>query len=129
MSVCKYCGTALDQYDHCGNEAWVCSGDCAFWKGVEELRNEENAKPDAQKAAESENMLNGHLFPVSVKQTHCWTFRADGTHCPGMVKRTLEVQDGPYGHFCSECGYSLRYHSYYSEGRPGDMALKGQIPR
>ena len=89
----------------------------------------ETENSGAQKVTESEDMINGQLHPAGVKQTHCWTFRADNTHCPGVVARTLDVQDGPYGHFCPECRHSLRYHPYYGQGRPGDLALKGQIPR
>ena len=129
MPVCEYCGAELDRFDHRGNEGWICPNDCAFWKLVEDIRNDEIAKSEEQIAAEAEDIINGHLYSARVRQTHCWTFRADGTHCPGIVKRTLEVQDGPYGHFCPECGHSLRYHKYYGEGQPGDKALKGQIPR
>ena len=125
MSVCEHCGTELDPFDHRGNEGWICPNDCAFWNAVKQLHNEENAKSKQQIAAEAEDMFNGHSYPTTVKQTHCWTFKADGTHCPGVVKRTLEVQDGPYGHFCPECRHSLRYHPYYGQGRPGDKALRG----
>jgi hypothetical protein len=124
MPVCEYCGTELDQFDHRGNEGWVCPKDCAFWKMVEKLRNEENTKSDAQKLAESEDFINGLEYPSIVKQTHCWTFREDGTHCPGIVTRTPDTEDSPYGHRCPECDHSLRYHKHYGEGGPGDLAQR-----
>ena len=125
MPVCKHCGTELDPLDIHGNEDWNCPYDCDFEKAAEELRNEEAAKSDEQLAAEAEAMLNGHWDLATVKQTHCWFSQADGSNCPGKVKRTFDAQDGPYGHFCPECGHSLRYHPIYGEGRPGDRALNG----
>jgi hypothetical protein len=125
MAICNDCFTELITVDAHGNES--CPKLCWLRNAVDPLSNEENENSGVQKAAESEDKLNGHLQPASVKQTHCWTSRG-GIHCPGIVKRTLEVQDGPYGHFCPECGHSLRYHKYYGEGRPGDKARKGQVP-
>ena len=70
-------------------------------------------------------MLNGYLYLAKLRQTHCWTFESDVIHFPGLVKRTLVVQGGPHGHFCPECGHSLRYPHYHGEGRPIDNAPKG----
>ena len=129
MRVCEHCGKEKDPFDKYGNEGWICPNECEVEKLIDEYRNEEAAKSDEQLAAEAEDMLNGQLHLAAVKQTHCWTSKADGTHCPGVVERTLDAQDGPYGHFCPECRHSLRYHPYYGQGRPGDKALKGQISK
>lgn len=125
MPVCEHCDKELDPFDKYGNEVWNCPKDCDFENAAKKVINEEAAKSEAQKAAEDEDMVNGVLDQAAVKQTHCWTPNADGSHCPGKVERTFDVQDGPYGHFCPECGHSLRYHPHYGEGCPGDMALKG----
>jgi hypothetical protein len=52
------------------------------------------------------------------KTSHCWKF-----DCPGVVRRTPETKDGPYGNFCPVCNRSLRLHPEYGEGMPLDLKL------
>ena len=61
---------------------------CDCWLGDDPKETENSG---AQKVAESKDMVNGQLHLAAVKQTHCWTSKADGTHCPGVVERTLDV--------------------------------------
>lgn len=56
------------------------------------------------------NFENFNPFPPHYETTYCW-------NCYGTVIRNPALQDGPYGHFCPQCGHSLRYHPVYGEGR------------
>ncbi len=46
--------------------------------------------------------------------TTCWK-------CDKEIDRTIEEEDSVYGHFCPECGESLRNHKTYGEGKERDL--------
>ena len=52
------------------------------------------------------------VLPVSVLKVNCWYCEKMGT-----VWRLPQYQDGIYGHFCRECGHSLRDHKKYGAGK------------
>lgn len=127
MPVCEYCGkelTKLIEFDYQGNEVWECPNDCAFLRASERIKQQEDAKSHDELVAEYEILLARYIADTTKQSTHCWTFRRDGTHCPGVIYRTEETWDRPYGNFCPVCGHSLRYHPYYGQGCPGDLGKR-----
>jgi hypothetical protein len=116
MPNCQYCGSELEPLPTLSEaEAvwWVCPNNCEF---------------DALPKPTLEEILIGAetalRYPEPTPTTHCWTSSGNGTRCPGVVVRTEETRDGPYGNFCPVCGYSLKYNPIFGEGKPKDMAKK-----
>jgi len=107
---CDRCGGDLELLDveWDGTEIWVCKNDCTITEEV------------------IERLYEAGLAEIlsQPETSHCWTCNGKGKHCPGLVERTEETADGPYGHFCPKCGRSLRHHPVYGEGMPKDLAKR-----
>lgn len=107
MEKCPHCGSVLDVVGNVdGHDVFECPNECGKYEG---------AMTEEDIVAHHKAMIPQK--PKPIRTTNCW-------NCGAFVERTLENQDDPYGHFCSKCGKSLRYHPYYGEGRPGDSAKR-----
>jgi hypothetical protein len=118
--LCGHCGHELQEFDIYGNEGWHCPNDCAFemaCKKAEEILPFEIEAADLVRASNDTSASQEYTTPVTVKTSHCW-------YCKGTVFRLTQNQDPPYGHFCSICGHSLRFHPLLGQGAPHDQALR-----
>jgi hypothetical protein len=116
MLPCHKCGSELDPYDQFGNPYATCSKGC-------ESESKDPMSPE-ERLQDDKDSLNNDLHIDFTKTSHCWTPGPGGFLCPGVVLRTPQTADPPYGHFCPECGSSLRYHPHYGKGKSGDLALR-----
>lgn len=127
MEKCKNCGAdmVLTSFDSKGGESWQCFNECELEKGIKRVQEFENSISYEERLRDYHESLNRFLAELHKKTSHCWwTSRPDRTRCPGIVVRTEETRDGPYGNFCPVCGYSLRYHYRYGEGKWDDLAKR-----
>ena len=127
---CKHCETIMD-IDPFYNVHY-CPKDCADKIFDEKYKQEEAQKSPEQKAVEGDE---SGLFPppnAIYKQTYCWvsgcprswySCRSSGK-MPSKFSRTPEISDEPYGHFCPDCGHSLRNNPTFGEGGSKDKGKK-----
>jgi hypothetical protein len=116
MSICKKCDSKRDPFDEFGNPYDTCPKKCEF-------EDSDPMSPE-ELAQDGMDLINSDLTYDLTKTSHCWTTWSYGSLCPGVVLRTPQTADPPYGHFCPECGSSLRYHPHYGKGKLGDLALR-----
>jgi hypothetical protein len=114
MPKCEDCDSELEPLPT------LFEGQAVYWVCPKQCEAEALLPYTLEEALADAEMALSPPEPTPI--SHCWTFNINGTHCPGVVERTEESRDGPYGNFCPVCGYSLRYHWYYGEGNLGDKA-------
>lgn len=107
MPKCPHCGLEMNLMDLNGNEGLFCPNECEFFADYHS-----NPAQDA-----SDAMAMPILDSAILKSTHCW-------NCRATVLRKDTRQDGHYGHFCPECGESLRNNPLYGVGRKLDLGKK-----
>lgn len=125
MEKCMHCGgdMVLTSVDYKGQEIWQCFNECEIEKGIKRVKEFEDSISHEERMRDYHARLNRFLAELHKKTSHCWIFK-NGEHCPGVVVRTDEKADGPYGHFCPVCDQSLRYNPRYGEGKWDDLAKK-----
>jgi hypothetical protein len=115
--LCETCGNAMEQVVATEDQLhvdWRCSQCNPVTQNdlrVNDLANHAFAAP-------------APVLLVSVSKANCWFCKEIGT-----VWRLPQCRDGIYGHFCRECGHSLRDHKYFGAGNPGDKALSLSVPQ
>ena len=115
MSICQKCGSKRDPFDQNGNPYDTCPKGC-------ELEDRDPMSPEECDQV-VENLGNVDPDFELTKTSNCWTTVSYGSPCPGVVLRTPQTADPPYGHFCPECGHSLRDNPIYGVGGPRDRGV------
>jgi hypothetical protein len=106
---------------------WFCPIDCEFENCPEHYVDPLQQMSDKEIEAMHDAALAATFPDDTIKTSNCWVFRYNGSKCPGVVERTEETRDAPYGNFCPVCGHSLRYHPELGEGKPKDMAKRWSL--
>jgi len=126
---CERCGATLILDPSDRMDDYYCPKECSQVIDRENRMKEEAQKSPEQRSAESEDAIAAYikeLYDTQIlKQTYCWVLNCPRSEAmtlktgknPGPFTRTPENSDEQYGHFCPDCGKSLRYHHFFGKNK------------